>query len=159
MMLCRFNEKSMHTNCKDVYDNHPEYRFRNDLYTAYRDRDVEEYRLNRDEILSWLRFQSSNVLFKNTEHDENFHVIGLVRFINWDHMTNMPLNNNDRNLKELRVPQSKSTTSRTTVHSLPGKPRKDVPILWYGTEDHTSIAQSPTRNESSRLHCNRGRHW
>ena len=56
------------------------------------------------------------------EYDENFDVIGLINF-NWGHTLNKPLNIDDGNFRECRVPQSKST-------------------IINGTEDHTSVAES-----------------
>ena len=50
-MLCRFDE-GVNAQCRDVYENHPEYQFRSDLYTAYHESHIEEYRLKRDEILN-----------------------------------------------------------------------------------------------------------
>ena len=53
VMLRRFDE-GINAQNRDVYDNHPEYQFRSDLYMAYHDEDledVEEYRLMRDEML------------------------------------------------------------------------------------------------------------
>ena len=88
-MLRRFDE-GINAQWRDVYDNHPEYQFCSDLYMAYHDRRILEYRLKRDEILN----EATDAAGESTkiprlqralqEYDENFDVIGLINF-NWDH--------------------------------------------------------------------------
>ena len=86
-MLRRFDE-GLNAQWRDVCDNHPEYQFRSDLYMAYRDADIKEYRLKRDEILNEVTDaadESTKILRLQRalqEYDENFDVIGLVSF-NW----------------------------------------------------------------------------
>ena len=86
-------------------------------HMAYRDKDIKEYRLKQDEILNEVTdaagesSQSTKIPRLQRalqEYDENFDVIGLVSF-NWEHMMNKPLNIDDCNLRERRIPQSEST--------------------------------------------------
>ena len=51
VMLRRFDE-GINAQWRDVYDNHPEYQFRSDLYMAYHEHHILEYRLKQDEILN-----------------------------------------------------------------------------------------------------------
>ena len=51
MMFRQFDE-GINAHFRDVFENHPEYQFRNDLYMAYHDRHIAEYRLKRDKILN-----------------------------------------------------------------------------------------------------------
>ena len=50
VMLRRFDE-AVNAQLKDTYANRPEYQFRSDLYMAHHDKDIEEYRLKRGDIL------------------------------------------------------------------------------------------------------------
>ena len=50
VMLRRFDEGKFNAQWRDAYDTHPEYQFRSDLYMAYHDEHIREYRLKRDEI-------------------------------------------------------------------------------------------------------------
>ena len=112
-MLRRFDE-GISAQFRDLFENHPEYQFRSDLYMAYHDRHIEEYCLKRDEILN----EVTDAAGESTkiprlqralqEYDDKFDVIGLVSF-NWDDTMNKPLNIDDHHLRERRVPQSKST--------------------------------------------------
>ena len=47
----RFDE-GINAQFRDTYENHPEYQFRSGLYMARHDKDIEEYRLKRDDILN-----------------------------------------------------------------------------------------------------------
>ena len=85
VVLRRFHE-SINAQWRDVYENHPEYQFRSDLYMAYHDHHIEEHCLKRDEILN----EVTDAAGESTkiprlqralqEYDENFDVIGLVNF-------------------------------------------------------------------------------
>ena len=81
VMLRRFDEG---INAKrDVNMNHPEYKFKSDIYMAYHDERVEEYRLMQSSILDEVTDaagESSKIpRFQRAlqELDENFDVIGL----------------------------------------------------------------------------------
>ena len=50
VMLRRF-EEGINAQRRGVFDNHPEYQFRSDLYMTYHDQHIEEYRLMRNAIL------------------------------------------------------------------------------------------------------------
>ena len=109
VMLRRFDEG---INAKRDYNsNHPEYRFKSDLYMAYHDEHIDEYRLMRDSILDEVTDaarESSKIprLQKALpEFDENFDVIGLISF-NWDHTVIRPPS---RELGGRKTPEPKST--------------------------------------------------
>ena len=109
VMLRRFNEG---INAKrDVNTNHPEYRFKSDIYMAYHDEHIEEYRLMRNAILAEVtdaaRESSKIPRLQRAlqEFDENFDVIGLINF-NWDHMVSRPPSNQ---LSGRYTPEAKST--------------------------------------------------
>ena len=144
-MVRRFDE-GINAQWRDVYENHPEYQFRSDLYMAYHDRRIELYRLKRDEILN----EVTDAAGESTKtprlqralqvYDENFDVIGLINF-NWGHTLNKPLNIDDHHLRERRVPQQTHHHQEQVCHPLSSRPREDVPIVWNGAEDYTSVAQ------------------
>ena len=88
VMLRRYDQ------LRNAYENHPEYQFRSDIYMAYHDSHIEEYRMKRDEILNDevtdAAGESSKIpRLQNAlqEFDQNFDVIGLVNF-NWGHTVN-----------------------------------------------------------------------
>ena len=168
VMLRRFDE-GINAQRRDVYDNRPEYQFRSDLYMAYHDADIKEYRLKRDEILN----EVTDAAGESTkiprlqralqEYDENFDVIGLVSFI-WEHTMNKPLNIDNRYLRERRVPQSKSTIikNKYAMRYLAGQERM---CRLSGMAQRSLLSCSTSDRETrtctvfSRLHCSRGRHW
>ena len=86
---------------RDTYENHPEDQFRSDLYMAYLDEHIEEYRLKRDDIMN----EVTDAAGESTkiprlqqalhEFDENFDVIGLVNF-NWGHAKVKSLSSDDK---------------------------------------------------------------
>ena len=127
VMLRRF-DKGINAQSRDVYENHPEYQFCSDIYMAYRDSHIEEYRFKRDEILNEVT-EAAVESSKISQHalqelDENFDVIGLINF-NWGHAMNKPLNVGDRHLRERRIPQSKSTIikNKYAIRYLAGQER------------------------------------
>ena len=81
---------------RNTYENDPEYKFRSDIYMAYLNEHIEQYRLKRDEIMSEVTDAAGEcskiprLQHELQEFDENSDVIGLVS-------SNWPL------------PQSKST--------------------------------------------------
>ena len=88
VMLRRFDEA---INAKRNYVvNHPEYKFKSDLYMAYHDEHIEEYRLMREAIMEEVTDAAREATKiprlqrALQEFDENFDVIGLINF-NWDH--------------------------------------------------------------------------
>ena len=110
VMLRRFDE-GINTQHRGIFDNHPEYQFRCDLYMTYHDEHIEEYRLMRNATLDEVTDaagESTKILRLQRalqEFDENFDVIGLINF-NWDHTVSKPLSIDNRYQRE---PQSKST--------------------------------------------------
>ena len=145
VMLRRFDEG---INAKrDVNTNHPEYKFKSDIYMAYHDEHIDEYRLMRDAILDEVTDaarESSKIprLQKALqEFDENFDVIGLINF-NWDHTMIRPPN---RQLSGRYTPEPKSTIikNKYAVRYLAG-PREDVQIVRHGTEDHSGAFAAST---------------
>ena len=151
VMLRRF-DRGINAQFRDVYENHPEYQFRSDIYMAYHDRHVEEYRLKQDEILNEVTDaagESSKIpRLQNAlqKFDENFDVIGLVNF-NWGHTMNKPLNVDDNHLREGRVPQSKSTiiNYKYAIRYLAGQKR--MCRLSGVAQDPTSVVE-PTIKRS-----------
>ena len=121
-MLRRFDE-GVNAQLRDAYENHPEYQFRSDIYMAYHDSHVEEHRLKWDEILNEVTDaagESSKIpRLQNApqEFHENFDVIGST--------VDKPLNIDDRHLRELRIPQSKSTIikNKYAIRYLAGQER------------------------------------
>ena len=113
VLLRRFDE-GINAQHRGIYDNHPEYQFRNDLYMTYHDEHIEEYRLMRNAILD----EVTDAAGESTkiprlqralqEFDESFDVIGLINF-NWEHTASKPLSMDNRYHRERNVPQSKST--------------------------------------------------
>ena len=109
VMLRRFDEA---INAKRSYIiNHPEYKFKSDLYMAYHDEHIEEYRLMREAIMEEVTDAAREAtkiprLQKALqEFDENFDVIGLINF-NWDHtVARSPSHYLTRN----KTPEPKST--------------------------------------------------
>ena len=104
VMLRRFDEG---INAKrDLNENHPEYQFKSDIYMAYHDEHIEEYRLMRNAILDEVTDaagESSKIPRLQRalqEFDENFDVIGLINF-NWDHTVGKPLCTINGGLPEL----------------------------------------------------------
>ena len=73
----------INTEFRDTYENHPGYQFWSDIYMAYLDEHIEEYRLKRDDIM----LEVTDAAGESTkiprlqqalqEFDENFDVIGL----------------------------------------------------------------------------------
>ena len=109
VMLRRFDEA---INAKRNYvGNHPEYKFRSDLYMAYHDEHIEEYRLMREAIMEEVTDAAREATKiprlqrALQEFDENFDVIGLVNF-NWDHTVVRPPSHY---LTGRKVPEPKST--------------------------------------------------
>ena len=109
VMLRRFDEG---INAKmDHIANHPEYKFKSDLYMAYHDEHIEEYRLMREAIME----EVTDAARESTkiprlqralqEFDENFDVIGLINF-NWDHTV---IRSPSHQLSGWRIPEPKST--------------------------------------------------
>ena len=123
VMLRRFDEG---INAKrDVNTNHPEYKFKSDIYMAYHDEHIDAYRLMRDAILDEVTDaarESSKIprLQKALqEFDENFDVIGLINFT-WDHTVTRPPSNQ---LSGRYTPEAKSTIikSKYAVRYLAGQ--------------------------------------
>ena len=109
VMLRRFDEG---INAKrEFITNHPEYRFKSDLYMAYHDEHIEEYRLMReaimDEVTDAARESTKIPRLQKAlqEFDENFDVIGLINF-NWDHTV---IRSPSHHLSGRKVPEPKST--------------------------------------------------
>ena len=109
VMLRRFDEGI--NSKRDHFTNHPEYRFKSDLYMAYHDEHIDEYRLTRDAIME----EVTDAARESTkiprlqralqEFDENFDVIGLINF-NWDHTV---IRSPSHQLAGRKTPESKST--------------------------------------------------
>ena len=108
-MLRRFDEG---INAKrEFITNHPEYKFKSDLYMAYHDEHIEEYRLMREAIMD----EATDAAQESTkiprlqkalqEFDENFDVIGLINF-NWDHTV---IRSPSHHLSGRKIPEPKST--------------------------------------------------
>ena len=128
---------------RDVNTNHPEYRFKSDIYMAYHDEHIDEYRLMRDDILDEVTDaarESSKIprLQKALQElDENFDVIGLINF-NWDHTVSRPPSHQ---LSGRRTPEAKSTIIKSKyASSLPCWPREDVQVVRHGTEYHSGAS-------------------
>ena len=109
VMLRRFDEG---INAKrDYLANHPEYRFKSDLYMAYHDEHIDQYRLVREAIME----EVTDAARESTkiprlqralqELDENFDVIGLINF-SWDHTV---IRSPSQQLSGRRIPEPKST--------------------------------------------------
>ena len=122
-MLRRFDEG---INAKrDVNTNHPEYKFKSDIYMAYHDEHIDEYRLMRnailDEVTDAARESSKIPRLQKAlqEFDKNFDVIGLINF-NWDHIVSRPPSNQ---LSGRYTPEAKSTIikSKYAVRYLAGQ--------------------------------------
>ena len=81
VMLRRFDE-GINAKRERHHVNHPEYKFKSDLYMAYHDEHIEEYRLMReaimDEVTDAARESSKIPRLQKAlqEFDENFDVIG-----------------------------------------------------------------------------------
>ena len=126
----RRSDEGINTQWRDVYENHPKYQFRSDLYMAYYDRHIEEYRLKQDEILKEVTDAAGEstkiprLQHALQEYDENVDVIGLINF-SWDHTVNKPLKIDDRYLRERRIPQSKSSIikNKYAIRYLAGQER------------------------------------
>ena len=109
VMLRRFDEGVSAK--RDLNMNHPEYQFKSDIYMAYHDEHIEEYRLMRNTVLDEVTDaagESSKIPRLQRalqEFDENFDVIGLINF-NWDHTVGKPLS---RWLRGRSTPEAKST--------------------------------------------------
>ena len=109
VMLRRFDEA---INAKRNYViSNPEYKFKSDLYMAYHDEHIEEYRLMREAIMEEVTDAAREATKiprlqrALQEFDENFDVIGLINF-NWDHtVARSPSHYLTRN----RIPEPKST--------------------------------------------------
>ena len=161
VMLRRFDE-AVNAQLKDTYENYPGYQFRSDLYMAYHDKDIEEYRLKRDDILNEVTDaagESSKIprLQKALqEYDENFDVIGLVNF-NWGHARVKALNIDDRHHRERFIPQSKSTIikNKYALRYLAGQ-GENVQDVRHGSEDHSTASESPIKR-SGYAPCAQGR--
>ena len=105
--------------------NHPEYKFKSDIYMAYHDEHIDEYRLIRNSILEEVTDapgESSKIPRLQRalqEFDENFDVIGLINF-NWDHTVGRPPSNQ---LSGRYTPEAKSTIikSKYAVRYLAGQ--------------------------------------
>ena len=103
----------------------PEYKFKSDIYMAYHDEHIDEYRLMRNSILEEVTDaagESSKIPRLQRalqEFDENFDVIGLINF-NWDHTVGKPLSNQ---LSGRFTPEAKSTIikSKYAVRYLAGQ--------------------------------------
>ena len=123
VMLRRFDEGINAS--RDVNTNHPDYKFKSDIYMAYHDEHIDEYRLVRDSILDEVpdaARESSKIprLQKALQElDENFDVIGLINF-NWDHTVSRPPSHQ---LSGRRTPEAKSTIikSKYAVRYLAGQ--------------------------------------
>ena len=130
VMLRSFDE-AVNTQLRDTSENYPEYQFRSDLCMAYRDEDIEKYRLKRDDILNEVTDaagESSKIprLQKALqEYDENFDVVGLVN-LNWGHARVKSLNLDDRLRRERFISQSKSSIikNKHALQYLAGQERK-----------------------------------
>ena len=112
VMLRRFDEG---INAQTgVNENHPEYQFRSDIYMAYHDEHIEEYRLMRNGILDEVTDaagESSKIPRLQRalqEFDENFDVIGLINF-NWDHTVSKALSIEQYHLRNRTIPEAKSS--------------------------------------------------
>ena len=96
---------------RDYITNHPEYRFKSDLYMAYHDEHIEEYCLMReaimDEVTDAARESTKIPRLQKAlqEFDENFDVIGLINF-NWDHTV---IRSPSHHLSGRKAPEPKST--------------------------------------------------
>ena len=109
VMLRRFDEGI--NSKRDHIANHPEYRFKSDLYMAYHDEHIDEYRLMREPIME----EVTDAARESTkiprlqralqELDENFDVIGLINF-NWDHTV---IRSPSHQLSGRKIPEPKST--------------------------------------------------
>ena len=109
VMLRRFDEGINYK--RDYIANHPEYRFKSDLYMAYHDEHIDEYRLMRDAIME----EVTDAARESTkiprlqralqEFDDNFDVIGLINF-NWDHTV---IRSPSHYLSGRKTPEPKST--------------------------------------------------
>ena len=109
VMLRRFDEA---INAKRSYIiNHPEYKFKSDLYMAYHDEHIEEYRLTREAIMEEVTDAAREATKiprlqrALQEFDENFDVIGLINF-NWDHTV---ARSPSHYLTGKKIPEPKST--------------------------------------------------
>ena len=115
--------------------NHPEYQFKSDIYMAYHDEHIEEYRLMRDDILGEITDaagESSKIPRLQRalqEFDENFDVIGLINF-NWDHTVGKPLS---KQLLGRMTPDAKSTIikNKYAVRYLAGQERCADCLAWH----------------------------
>ena len=109
VMLRRFDEGISAK--REFITNHPEYRFKSDLYMAYHDEHIEEYRLMReaimDEVTDAARESTKIPRLQKAlqEFDENFDVIGLINF-NWDHTV---IRSPSHHLSGRKIPEPKST--------------------------------------------------
>ena len=164
VMLRRFDE-DINAQHRGVYDNSPEYQFRNDIYMTYHDEHIqEEYRLMRNAIrddVTDAAGESAKIPRLQRalqEFDENFDLIF------WDRARNKSLSIDNRYQRDNRVPQSKSTTSRTSAPSAtwPAKRRCADCQAWHkGLHLSCFSSDSEIRicTELSRWHCSHGRHW
>ena len=125
VMLRRFDEA---INAKRNYVvNHPEYKFKSDLYMAYHDEHIEEYRLMREAIMEEVTDAAREATKiprlqrALQEFDENFDVIGLINF-NWDHTVVRPPSHY---LTGRKIPEPKSTIikNKYAVRYLAGQER------------------------------------
>ena len=127
----------------------PEYKFKSDLYMAYHDEHIEEYRLMREAIMEEVTDAAREATKiprlqrALQEFDENFDVIGLINF-NWDHtVARSPSHYLTRN----KIPEPKSTIikNKYAVRYLAGQ-EKMCRLSGMAQKDHTgAIAASSAR--------------
>ena len=158
-MLRGFDE-GINAQHRGIYDNHPEYQFRSEIYMTYHDERYEEYRLMQNAILDEVTDAAGE---STQEFDENFDVIGLINF-NWEHTASKPLSIDNRYQRVRTVAQSKSTIikNKHAIRYLASKRRSADCQAWHrGLHLSYFTSDSETRicTEFSRSHYSRGQHW
>ena len=136
-----------------VYDNHPEYQFRTDIYITYHDERIWEYCLMRDVLLDEVTDAAGEspkiprLQRALQEFDENFDAIGLASF-NWDHTRNKPLNIDNRYLLIIKNKYAIRYLADCQAW------RRRLQLSCYSSDRETR-----TCTEFSRLHCTHGQRW